>query len=43
LELEALRGASNTLELYWPASFLEVRGETMREKKRKVAEIVAFL
>jgi FkbM family methyltransferase len=42
-EIEALRGARNTLELYRPALFLEMHGETIREKKRKVAEIVAFL
>ena len=42
-EIEALRGARNTLELYNPALFLEMHGETIREKRRKVAEIVAFL
>ena len=42
-ELEVLRGASNTLALYKPALFLEMHGETVREKKRKAAEIVAFL
>jgi FkbM family methyltransferase len=42
-EIEALRGARNTLERYKPAMFLEMHGETMREKKRKVGEIVAFL
>jgi hypothetical protein len=42
-EIEALRGARNTLELHKPALFLEMHGETMREKRRKVAEIVAFL
>jgi FkbM family methyltransferase len=42
-EIEALRGARNTLELQKPALFLEMHGETMREKRRKVAEIVAFL
>jgi FkbM family methyltransferase len=42
-EIEALRGARKTLEQYQPAVFLEMHGETLREKKRKVAEIVAFL
>jgi len=42
-EIEALRGARHTLESHKPALFLEMHGETMREKKRKVAEIVAFL
>ena len=42
-EIEALRGARHTLESYKPALFLEMHGETMREKRRKVAEIVAFL
>lgn len=42
-ELEALRGARNTLELHKPALFLEMHGEKLREKRRKVSEIVAFL
>ena len=42
-EIEALRGARNTLELYRPELFVEMHGETMREKRHKVAEIVAFL
>jgi FkbM family methyltransferase len=42
-EIEALRGARHTLELYKPTLFLEMHGETMREKRRKVAEIVGFL
>ncbi|HTB19081.1 MAG TPA: FkbM family methyltransferase [Bryobacteraceae bacterium] len=42
-ELEALRGARVTLDAHHPALFLEMHGETMREKKRKAAEIVAFL
>ena len=42
-EIEALKGARHTLELHRPALFLEMHGETVGEKKRKVAEIVAFL
>jgi FkbM family methyltransferase len=42
-EIEALRGARRTLESYKPALFLEMHGETLREKKRKAAAIVAFL
>ena len=42
-ELEALRGGRRTLAAYKPALFLEMHGETIREKKRKVAEIVEFL
>ena len=42
-ELEALRGARATLDAHHPALFLEMHGETMREKKRKASEIVAFL
>lgn len=42
-EIEALRGARATLLEHRPALFLEMHGETMNEKRRKVAEIVAFL
>ncbi len=42
-ELEALEGARVTLATHHPALFLEMHGETMREKKRRVGEIVAFL
>jgi FkbM family methyltransferase len=42
-ELEALKGASETLSVYHPALFLEMHGETPREKKRKVIEIVDWL
>jgi FkbM family methyltransferase len=42
-ELEALCGARQTLLACRPALYLEMHGETLREKKRKVAGIVAFL
>src|SRR5882724_9643023 len=42
-EIEALRGARNSLISYKPELFLEMHGETIREKKSKVAEIVTFL
>jgi FkbM family methyltransferase len=42
-EIEALRGARKTLASYKPDLFLEMHGETIREKRRKVAEIIAFL
>ena len=42
-EIEALRGAKSTLLKYRPALFLEMHGETIREKKQKVQEIVNFL
>jgi FkbM family methyltransferase len=42
-ELEALEGARATLAAHHPALFLEMHGETMREKRRKAAEIVGFL
>jgi len=42
-ELEALRGARHTLKVHNPTLFLEMHGETIREKRRKVAEIVKFL
>ncbi len=42
-EIEALRGARQTLLDHRPRLFLEMHGETLREKRRKVAEIVAFL
>ena len=43
LELDALKGAAKTLSTYRPALFLEMHGETLREKKRKVTEIVDWL
>ena len=42
-ELEALEGAKATLNAHHPALFLEMHGETMREKRRKASAIVAFL
>jgi FkbM family methyltransferase len=42
-ELEALKGGRNILTTCRPALFLEMHGETMNEKKRKAAEIVACL
>jgi FkbM family methyltransferase len=42
-EIHALRGAQNTLRALRPSLFLEMHGETLREKKRRVAEIVSFL
>ncbi len=42
-EIEALRGARHTIETHHPALFIEMHGETIREKKRKAAEIVEFL
>lgn len=42
-ELQALRGARRILQQFRPSLYLEMHGETMVEKKRKVAEIVEFL
>lgn len=42
-ELEALRGARQTLQSLHPALFLEMHGDTLVEKRRKTAEIVDFL
>jgi FkbM family methyltransferase len=42
-ELAALEGARKTLDAHHPALFLEMHGETMREKKRKASAIIAFL
>ncbi len=42
-ELEVLRGARQTLAAHRPTLFLEMHGQTMAEKKRKVSEIVNFL
>ena len=43
LELEALKGGAKTLLTDSPALFLEMHGETLREKKRKVTEIIDWL
>jgi len=42
-ELQALRGARFLLRQFGPALYLEMHGETMAEKKRKVEDIVRFL
>ncbi len=42
-ELEALEGMRATLDAHHPALFLEMHGDTMREKKSKARAIVAFL
>jgi FkbM family methyltransferase len=42
-ELEAMQGARATLATHHPALFLEMHGETMREKRQKAGEMVAFL
>jgi len=42
-ELQALQGARETLAAHRPALFLEMHGNTLGEKQRKVREIVAFL
>jgi FkbM family methyltransferase len=42
-ELEALAGARETLAAHHPALFLEMHGETMREKRRKASAMVVFL
>jgi FkbM family methyltransferase len=42
-ELEALDGARETLAARHPALFLEMHGETMREKRSKARAIIGFL
>lgn len=42
-ELEVLKGGTRTLQSARPDLFLEMHGDTMNEKRRKVAELVSFL
>jgi FkbM family methyltransferase len=42
-ELAALEGARATLDAHHPRLFLEMHGETLRQKRQKASEIVAFL
>jgi FkbM family methyltransferase len=42
-ELAALQGATATLKQHRPTLFLEMHGETMREKKQKVHALAEFL
>jgi FkbM family methyltransferase len=42
-EMEALEGARETLAARHPALFLEMHGETMREKRGKARAMIAFL
>jgi len=42
-ELPALKGARRLLHQFGPALYLEMHGETMADKKRKVEDIVRFL
>jgi FkbM family methyltransferase len=42
-ELDALRGARQTLSTRHPALFIELHGETMTEKKRNAAAVVDLL
>ncbi|MGH9500211.1 MAG: FkbM family methyltransferase [Terriglobales bacterium] len=42
-EIEALRGARDILQTSHSELFLEMHGETMDEKKRKVAQIVEYI
>jgi FkbM family methyltransferase len=43
LELAALTGARQTIQAHKPQLFLEMHGETMDLKRKKVREIVAYL
>jgi FkbM family methyltransferase len=43
MELEALRGSAHTLSECRPALFLEMHGETINLKKKKVNEIIKYL
>jgi len=42
-ELNALKGAQGLLKAHMPALYLEMHGETMADKRRKVKDIVRFL
>ena len=42
-ELQALRGASNTLRVYKPALLIEMHGETVSQKRDNALNIVNFL
>lgn len=42
-ELPALKGARRLLHRFGPALYLEMHGETIAEKRRKVEDIVGFL
>ena len=43
LELAALKGAHQTIQVCRPQLFLEIHGETMNLKRKNVREIVAYL
>lgn len=43
MEIEALRGAAQTLHECRPALFLEMHGETMNLKRKKAGEIIDYL
>jgi FkbM family methyltransferase len=43
LELEALKGGKRTLNEYRPALYMEMHGQTVKEKERKVHDLVNHL
>jgi FkbM family methyltransferase len=43
MELEALRGAAQTLREYRPALFLEMHGETLNLKRKNAGDIINYL